>query len=127
MIIIIILGLGLNCIEYFKFDKEENKINLFEISIKLLSEICMIAIVVIAKYSMEKTYCSPYEICIWEGFFGLILHIITLVIVNKIGATNANIKYPENIFEYFDNYDVYDFILCIVIFIVAFAYNVSMF
>ena len=98
MIIIIILGLGLNCIEYFKFDKEENKINISEISIKLLSEICMSVIVVISKYNMEKTYCSPYEICIWEGFIGLILHIITLVVVNKIGATIADIKYPENFF-----------------------------
>ena len=127
MIIIIILGLGLNCIEYFKFDNEENKINIFEISIKLLSEICMSVIVVISKYNMEKTYCSPYEICIWEGLIGLILHIITLVVVNKIGATIADIKYPENFFEYFDNYDGYDFILCLVIIIVAFVYNVSIF
>ena len=39
MIIIIILGLGLNIIEYFKYDQEENKINFFEIFLKLLSEI----------------------------------------------------------------------------------------
>ena len=127
MIIIIILGFGLNIIEYFKFGQDENKINLFEIFLKLLSEISMSIIVVISKYNMEKTYCSPYEICIWEGFFGLILHIITLVIINNIGATIADIKYPENFFEYFDNYDIYDFILCIVVIIVAFVYNVSIF
>jgi hypothetical protein len=127
MIIIIILGFGLNIIEYFKFGQDENKINLFEIFLKLLSEISMSIIVVISKYNMEKTYCSPYEICIWEGFFGLILHIITLVIINYIGATIADIKYPENFFEYFDNYDIYDFILCIVVIFVAFVYNISIF
>ena len=47
MVIIISLGFILNIIEYFKMDDTENKINLFEISMKFLTEICLSLSVVI--------------------------------------------------------------------------------
>ena len=51
IIIIIILGLILNIIEYFKFDEEE-KINIFEIIMKFISEICLSFSIVISKYNI---------------------------------------------------------------------------
>ena len=84
MVIILILGLVLNIIEYFKSDDNTNTLDPFEISMKFLTEIFLSLSVVIIKYNLEKNYCSPYEICIWEGFLGLILYIIVLVIINKL-------------------------------------------
>ena len=66
--IILILGLILNVIEYFKSDDNTNKLDAFEILMKFLNEIFLSLSVVIIKYNLEKNYCSPYEICIWEGF-----------------------------------------------------------
>ena len=127
MIIIIIFGLGLNIIEYFKFDGEENKIDFFETIMKLISEIFFSLVVVISKYNMEKNYCSPYEICVWEGSITLFLHIICLVVTNLIGPTIFDIKYPDNFFEYFGNYDIYDFIICLIVIIISIIYNILFF
>ena len=127
MIIIIIFGLGLNIIEYFKFDEEENKIDFFETIMKLISEIFFSLVVVISKYNMEKNYCSPYEICVWEGSITLFLHIICLVVTNLIGPTIFDIKYPDNFFEYFGNYDIYDFIICLIVIIISIIYNILFF
>ena len=127
MIIIIIFGLGLNIIEYFKFDEEENKIDFFETIMKLISEIFFSLVVVISKYNMEKNYCSPYEICVWEGAITLFLHIICLVVTNLIGPTIFDIKYPDNFFEYFENYDIYDFIICLIVIIISIIYNILFF
>ena len=127
MIIIIIFGFGLNIIEYFKFDEIENKIDLFEIIMKLISEIFFSLIVVISKYNMEKNYCSPYEICVWEGAITLFLHIICLIVINLIGPTIVEVKYPDNFFEYFGNYNLYDFFICLVIIIISIIYNILFF
>ena len=127
MIIIIIFGLGLNIIEYFKFDEEENKIDFLETIMKLISEIFFSLVVVISKYNMEKNYCSPYEICLWEGAITLFLHIICLVVTNLIGPTIFDIKYPDNFFEYFGNYDIYDFIICLIVIIISIIYNILFF
>ena len=127
MIIIIIFGLGLNIIEYFKFDGEENKIDFFETIMKLISEIFFSLVVVISKYNMEKNYCSPYEICVWEGAITLFLHIICLVVTNLIGPTIFDIKYPDNFFEYFGNYDIYDFFICLIVILISIIYNILFF
>ena len=73
---------------------------------------------------MQKNYCSPYEICIWEGSIDLVLNIISLVIINKLGVEIANIKYPDNFYELFDNYNINDFIVCFIILLVNFIYNI---
>ena len=76
-----------------------------------VSEICFCLIYVISKYNMEKNYCSPYEICIWEGVIEFILNLICLVSFNISGLTIDGIKYPDNIKEYFENLDYNDFII----------------
>jgi hypothetical protein len=114
IIIIIILGFILNIIKYFNLGDTQNKLDPLELFMKLLSEICFSLSFVIIKYNMEKTYCSPYEICIWEGLFALILNIFILVIINQLKVTISGIEYPNNFYELFDNYDINDFILCFV-------------
>ena len=127
MIIIIILGFILNIIKYFNLGDTKNKLDPFELSMKLLSEICLSLSMVIVKYNMEKTYCSPYEICIWEGLIGLILNIIILVIVNQLRVTISGIEYPNNFYELFDNYDINDLIICFVELIMNAIYNIVIF
>jgi hypothetical protein len=118
MIIIIILGLIMNIIQYFNFDENENKLDPLGLSMKLVSQIFLSLNFVIAKYNMEKTYCSPYEICAWGGLIELILNIIILIIINKLKLTISDIKHPDNFYELFDNYDINDFIVCIVLILI---------
>ena len=125
MILIIILGLGLNVIAYFKLDeKEEDKIKPFEIFIKFISEICFCMSVVIMKYNMEKNYCDPYEPCMWEGVFGFILHSICLTIFCLGGLSANGIKHPEILINYFEQFDYNDLIVALAIIFVHFIYNI---
>ena len=126
MIIIIILGLVLNILTYFKSDTN-NKIDPVAILMKFLSEIFLSLTMVISKYNMEKNYCSPYEICIWEGLIELILYIIFLLIINKLELTIADVKYPDNFWELINNYDIYDFLLCLLVVIVNAIYYLCLF
>ena len=125
MIIIIILGLGLNIIEYFKKDKDDkNKVDLTKIIFKFISEIFLCLIFVIAKLNMEKYFCHPYEICIWGGFIDLILISISLLIVNKIGVTIEYINYPQNLYDYWDQFDKIDLFLALFTIIIYGLYNI---
>ena len=122
MIVIIILGFGLNVLEYFKSDEKE-KIKPMEIFIKFIAEIFFCLNVVVNKYNMEKNFCTSYEICIWEGVVNLILFVISLSIINFIGASIAGIKYPENIHEYKNNFDKNDIFVIILVIVVSCIYN----
>ena len=92
-----------------------------------ISEICLSLTIFIIKYNMEKNYCGPYEVCIWEGAIGFIINIICLVSFNLSGLTINGIKYPENIIEYFENFDYNDFIVCFTESIGHFFLNASLF
>ena len=83
MIIIIIFGLMLNIIEYYKLEDKDNKFDFFEIFMKFLCEIGLSLGIVIIKYNMVKTYSTPYEINFYEGLLELILIIIVLIIINQ--------------------------------------------
>ena len=124
MVIIIILGLVLNVIEYFKLKDENDKINLLEISMKFFSEICLALNFVICKYNMEKNYCNPYEVCMWEGIIELILNVICLVIINQFSLTIEKIDYPKNFYDYFDEYDINDLIESLLLIFVNSIYNI---
>ena len=125
MIIIIILGFGLNITEAYK-DDTENTSSAFEITMIFISEICFSFGIVIIKYNMEKNYSNPYEICIWEGAIGFIINLICLVSFNLSGLTIDGIKYPDNIKEYLENFDYNDFIVCFTITIAHFFLNISL-
>lgn len=123
MIIMIILGFGLNIIEYFKSDKKE-KSNLIEILIKLIIQAMASLTYVINKFNMEKNFCTPYEICFWEGGIEVILYIIGLYIINRVGLTISDIKHPDNFNEYKRNFDKIDIILALIHIIISGIYNV---
>ena len=125
MIIIIVLGLVLNVLEYFK-SENNYEFNVLEILMKFLGEIFLSLCIVITKYNMEKNYCNPYEICIWDGLFGVILHIICLLIINKLELTIADVNYPDNFWELINNYDINDFLICLLVIIVGASYNICL-
>ena len=127
MIIIIILGLGLNIIEYFKKDKNDNnKVDPIEIIFKIISEICFCLNVVTNKLNMEKYFCNSYEICIWEGLIDLIVISFILLIINIIGVTISEIDYPQNFYEYIDQFDINDLFLALLTIIINGLYNMSL-
>ena len=123
MTIIIILGFGLNIIEFFK-SNVGNSIKPIEILLKFIVEILFCLNIVVNKYNMETYFSSPYEICLIEGLINLVLFIIILLILNKIGITIEDIKYPDNFHEYKNNFDINDFILVILAIIINFIHNI---
>ena len=125
MIIIIILGFGLNITEAYK-DDTENTSGAFEIIMIFISEICFSFGIVIIKYNMEKNYSNPYEVCIWEGAIGFIINLICLIAFNLSALTIDGIKYPDNIIEYVENFNYNDFIVCFTITIAHFFVNTSL-
>ena len=127
MIIILFLGLLLNIVEYFKYDEREKTLKPIEIIMTLLTEILFSLSLVLVKYNLEKNFCDPYEMCIFQGLIGLIIYIISLVVINKLELTIDNIKYPENFIEYKNSYDINDFLVCLIVIIVNFIFNISLF
>ena len=124
MIIIIIFGIGLNIIEYLKKGDDENKINPIEIISKFLSEIFYSLNIVINKFNMEKNFCSPYEICLWEGLINFILFSICLLVLNVLGLSIGDIIYPKNFFDYYNNFDLNDIIVILINVFASCFYNI---
>lgn len=124
MVIIIILGFGLNIIEFFK-SEGNNTIKPVEIITKFITEIFYCLNIVVNKYNMETCFSNSYEICMWEGLIDFILILIVLLIFNKIGITIENTKYPDNYYEYKYNFDNDDISLIVLVIIVNFIYNLS--
>ena len=79
IILIILAGIGLNIIIFIEiFDNIKG--NIIKIIIKFINEIGNSLMYVIIKFSMEKKYCSPFEICFYQGFICLILYLLFLPI-----------------------------------------------
>ena len=125
--IIIIFGFVLNLLEYFKLDDKNYQLDTVEILLSIFSEICLSLSMVIVKYNMEKTFCSPYEICIWEGALALIFNIIILIVLNELELTISGNKYPENLYNLFSDYDIYDILLCLTMVFGQGIYNMVLF
>ena len=124
MIIIIIFGIGLNIIEYLKKGDDDNKIDPIEILSKFLSEVFYSLNIVINKFNMERNFCSPYEICLWEGLINFALFSICLLIFNSLGLTIGDIIYPENFYDYYNNFDINDMIVILINVFASFFYNI---
>ena len=69
-----------------------NIVNLIDQEFRFSSFILVMSIelifsleIVIEKYTMEYKFCSPYEICIFEGLFEIIANVILLIISHNIG------------------------------------------
>ena len=125
MFIIVVLGFGLNIIKYFQLDDIEDKLNAFDIFIHLISEIIYCLVLVIRKYNMEINYCNPYELCFLEGVLLIIFYSICLGIFCRYELSVYGIPHPDNLIQYFDEYDYNDFIVCLAIIITHFIYSIS--
>ena len=79
MIAITLLGFVLNVI----YAINGNEIDYIDIFMKLISELFFCLNIVFTKYIMEKYFCSPYEICMWEGIINLFLFIICIFLFDR--------------------------------------------
>ena len=82
---------------------------------KLLSEITLSLGFVIDKYTMEKKFCSPYEMCFYHGLIPFILSLILLSFAEEIGLDNYK--------EYFQNPSIEKFYAFVIIMITQFIFN----
>ena len=127
IIIIIICGLIMNILEYYKQVDVEDKLDFFGISMAFLSEICLCLSFFVIKYNMVKTFCNPYEICIWEGTLSLIFNTIILIVANCLRLEILNIQYPDNFYDLFSNYGIYDFLIFLIVVVAMAIYNIVLF
>ena len=98
-IIIFIAGITLNLINLINIE-----IDFINILLSFFTEIIFCLNIVVNKYLMEYTFCSPYEICFYDGIISLFLFLITLII-----ATNVEIDQDEYAVEYKDKYYIDNF------------------
>ena len=75
---------------------------------------------------MEKTYCNPYELCFFGGVMEFILYSICLIIFCRFKLTLYGIPHPDNLKQYFNEFDYNDLILCLSEIIVDFIYTISL-
>ena len=94
--------------------------NLLPNIIKFSSEIVFSLYIIINKYIMEKKFCSPYEVCCYQGIICLILYIIILIISKYVNSI-------DDFFKDFSTFELYDLFLYLIIIIFEFIYNLSIF
>ena len=124
ILIIFIAGITLNIINSLKA-----KLDYIIILLSLLTEIVYCLNIIADKYLMEYTFCSPYEICFYDGIISLIIFIIALAI-----STNTEIKeddyavnykgkfYVDNFYDYYDKFNTKELFLLIFEIIYYFTY-----
>lgn len=78
---IIILGIIFNIVNLVN----SGDFNFISFILVMSIEIIFSLEIVIEKYTMEYKFCSPYEICIFEGLFEIIANVILLIISHNIG------------------------------------------
>ena len=83
--------------------------------------------VVLMKYNMEKNYCNPYELCLWEGVFDFFLYSICLAIFCGLKLSLYGITHPDNLIQYFKEFGYNDLLLFLAEIITGFTYNISIF
>ena len=125
MIVIVILGLGLNIITYFNFNSSKNILKPIDIFIKFISEISFCLIIVIDKYNLEKNYADVYEMCFFKGIFEFIIFSICLAVFCKYRLSVNGIKHPDNLIKYLKEFNYNDLIVCLSTIITYFIYNIS--
>ena len=95
ILIIVFIGIIINFI-----NGKGNKILINNFLIPLLADILFSLNIVINKYLMDNLFFTEYQICFYEGFFGLIISIIGLTICTKFNIGDDN--------DFFDYYDIID-------------------
>jgi len=108
LIFIIIFGVVIIVIYYLYTEQPEDFF--FQILNTLIVEIVFSLEIVVAKYTLEYKFCSPYEICFFEGIFQLLLNLILIIIFTYVPVSEikyiSSIEYEgkiyiDNFFQYF--------------------------
>ena len=123
-IIILLSGISLHFINLLN-----NKLDFIIILLSFFTELIYCSNIVVDKYLMENMFCSPFEICFYDGIISLILFIISLII-----STNIEIKgdkyavkykgkfYVDNFFSYYEKFNVKEFVVLVFEIIYYFIY-----
>lgn len=115
LMIIVLLGIAINIDLYFYHN--ESKTGVIEVIIKYFSEIIFSLGIVLNKFTIEKKFASPYDICFYQGILNLVLYIICLIIFKDI----------DDFFSYWNelnNIEVYFFLILMII---QFIFNLFIF
>lgn len=113
IIIIFITGFILDIITgHYDYILDE----IIPIIIKFFGEIIFSFSIIINKYTMEKKFSSPYEICFYQG-------IITLVLYSIFSIFSNIFNFLDNFSDYKKNFDLQELFISIVVIIIQFAHN----
>ena len=115
LMIIVILGIIINIDLYFY--QNEVKTDLIEIIIKYFSEIIFSLCIVLNKFTIEKKFASPYEICFCQGIINLVLYIICLIIFKDL----------DDFFSYWNELNNIEVYLFLIMMIIQFVFNLFIF
>ena len=115
LMIIVILGIIINIDLYFYQNKL--KIDIIEVVIKYFSEIIFSLCVVLNKFTIEKKFASPYEICFIQGVINLFLYIICLLIFKDL----------DDFFSYWNEINNIEIYLFLILMFIQFIFNLFIF
>ena len=93
--IMILFGLCLNVINLYKIKLEDIPMVILSIFIEIIYSLG----IVLAKYSMDDLFCSPFEVTFYEGIFSLILNAIFLIIATNIPIQNEKVSFFKELFK----------------------------
>jgi hypothetical protein len=131
LMLIIIFGIIINII--YNIYEEISEEFFFKILNTSIIEIIFSLQIVVAKYAMEYKLSSPYEICLFEGVFLLVINLILLIIFTFIPMSEIkyikNTKYEgkmyiDNFFQYFSKISYIEVISFIIIMLGRFGFNI---
>jgi len=131
LMLIIIFGIIINII--YNIYEEISEEFFFKILNTFIIEIIFSLQIVVAKYAMEYKLSSPYEICLFEGVFILVINLILLIIFTFIPMSEIKyIKnteyegkmYIDNFFQYFSKISYIEVISFIIIMLGRFGFNI---
>ena len=117
VLLIIFVGISLDI--YLKLYYFNDAHYVVQMLFKFISEIILSLGLVIDKYTMEKKFCSPYEMCFYHGLINFVLSLILLSFAREIGFDNYD--------EFFLNPSLEKFYAFIVFMLTQFVFNIFIF
>ena len=113
VLLIIFVGISLDIFSGHYIFNDKNYV--LSMIFKFISEIVLSLGFVIDKYTMEKKFCSPYEICFYHGVINFVLSLILLSFSREIGLDNYS--------EFFNEPSLDKFFAFIIFMFVQFIFN----
>ena len=117
VLLIIFVGISLDI--YLKLYYFNDADYVVQMLCKFISEIALSMGLVIDKYTMEKKFCSPYEICFYHGLINFSLSLILLSFSREIGLDNYD--------EFFLNPSFEKFYAFMIFMVTQFVFNIFIF